>query len=254
MGHVIFGEFWACYIGAAQQHDSHAHIATQLAVGLDGPVSVQSLSRSVAGDGVMISPRVEHTARAGIGERVAFLYVAPHVALSRALEQRLGGQGLAPLDARLVACFREHEDVRKQVAALSRELGAPAGRAALDPRLMRALATLEADPGVLGAIERAVAASGLSEARLRVLAQSDLGIPLSQWMLWRKLERSMRSIAVGTSLSEAAVDAGFADQAHLSRTMRRMFGITTTLATPALQRAIDSFKTPTMATLIMSGH
>jgi AraC-like DNA-binding protein len=42
----------------------------------------------------------------------------------------------------------------------------------------------------------------------------------------RRLHRAGRSLASGASLAEAALDAGFADQAHLSRSMRRAFGVT----------------------------
>jgi transcriptional regulator GlxA family with amidase domain len=45
--------------------------------------------------------------------------------------------------------------------------------------------------------------------------------PLIGW-----LQRASRSLARGASLAEAALDAGFADQAHLSRSMRRVFGVT----------------------------
>lgn len=254
MGIATFGELWAGYVGLLHQHESHEHMATQIAVGLQGGVSVQSLSRLVCGDGVMVGPRVDHIARSGAGERVAFLYVAPHASLARALSDRLGGQGIAPMDSRLVSCFREHECIQDMVAALCAELGTSADRASLDRRLMRALDVLAEDAGDLGAIERAGAASGLSEARLRALAKSEMGIPLSQWMLWRKLDRGMRSIAAGQGMAVAASHAGFADQAHFARTMKRMFGITLTEATPSLQRSSDSFKTPALPRLIMSGR
>lgn len=67
---------------------------------------------------------------------------------------------------------------------------------------------------------------GLSASRLRSLAREALGAPLSRWMLWRKLERSLRAVAGGARLVDAAAEGAFSDQAHLARTMRRMFGVT----------------------------
>jgi AraC-like DNA-binding protein len=243
MGSVIFGEFWAGYIGRAHPHTPHEHIATQVAVGLDGPVSILSGNELVCSEGVTISPRVEHVAQASAGERVVFLYIAPHVALSRALENRLGGSGVARMDSRLVDCFRQGGEVGDMVHALCRELGTSDDRASFDRRLMRALDVLQEDVGTLGAIERATAASGMSEARLRALARAEMGIPLSQWMTWRKLDRSVRLLAEGLSMSCAALEAGFSDQAHFARTVRRMFGITPTEVLPSLKKTSGSFKT-----------
>jgi AraC-like DNA-binding protein len=112
----------------------------------------------------------------------------------------------------------------------------------LDHRLERALDTLRHDPGDLGAMARAAASVDLSEPRLRSLAYQQLGVPLSQWMIWRKLERSAIAISNGAALADAAMEGGFADQAHLARTMRRMFGITAGQAVTPLRRASDSFK------------
>ena len=56
-------------------------------------------------------------------------------------------------------------------------------------------------------------------------------------MTFRELERwtafcaATRQIAEGQLVRTAAMDAGFADTAHLTRTFRRAFGTTPTLAT-----------------------
>lgn len=103
----------------------------------------------------------------------------------------------------------------------------------LDPRVSAALAWLSENPGA-GAIAETARRVGLSESHLRALARSQLGLPLSTWLVWRKLERAAREFAQGAGLAEAAVAAGFADQAHCARTMRRMFGVTPGMARAAL--------------------
>jgi len=94
-----------------------------------------------------------------------------------------------------------------------------------DIRLVTALETLAENPGKVS-IEDAAAIVELSVSRLRALAQKELGFPLSTWVLWRKLERAAQSLASGMDLAHAAIAGGFSDQAHFSRTMRRIFGIT----------------------------
>ena len=47
-----------------------------------------------------------------------------------------------------------------------------------------------------------------------------------RYLLWLRLQDAVRELAAGAPATDAAHAAGFADSAHLSRTFRRMFGIT----------------------------
>ena len=42
----------------------------------------------------------------------------------------------------------------------------------------------------------------------------------------RQLDRARQAIRRGLSLAEAASDAGFADQSHMSRLFKRTYGLT----------------------------
>jgi AraC-like DNA-binding protein len=117
----------------------------------------------------------------------------------------------------------------------------------LDERLVRALASLAGDPGGAGAIARAARNAHVSVSCLRALAASSLSAPLAQWRSWRMLAKAARAIAEGRSLADAAAVAGFSDQAHLTRTMGRFFGVTPSVAATSLRagqgtasRVIDS--------------
>ncbi len=46
------------------------------------------------------------------------------------------------------------------------------------------------------------------------------------YVLWLRLEIALSAYVDGKSLTEAAYAGGFADSAHLSRTFKKMFGIT----------------------------
>ncbi|QGN56315.1 helix-turn-helix domain-containing protein [Novosphingobium sp. Gsoil 351] len=65
----------------------------------------------------------------------------------------------------------------------------------------------------------------LSDDRARHLFVKHTGLPFKTFVLWLRLERAVAKYAGGSSLTEAAHDAGFADSAHLSRTFRRTFGL-----------------------------
>jgi AraC-like DNA-binding protein len=83
-----------------------------------------------------------------------------------------------------------------------------------------------------GAAEKRLTASEiadkvcLSESRLVHLFSAQIGIPLRRYMLWSRLIDAVQEILHGSSFTAAAHMSGFSDSAHLSRTFRRMFGLT----------------------------
>ena len=232
-GSLRFGDCWVAYIGSTDQNSVHAHVATQLAVGLDGDVGVAWSGGIAKGKGVLIAPRVKHTAQTSAG-RVIFFYLEPQSLLSTVLLSRFGTGVVMTLDADIVGCIASAPDLESAYRALSTLFDVAPPR--IDLRLEAALDSLRHDRGGVGAIARAAQIAALSEPRLRALAQDLLGVPLSQWLLWRKLERAAQAIAKGSSLADAAAEGNFADQAHLSRTMRRMFGIATGDAVDSLRK------------------
>ena len=68
-------------------------------------------------------------------------------------------------------------------------------------------------------------AARLSSRRFREVFASQVGLSCRQYLLWVRLESALRELARGSSLTQAALAAGFADGAHLTRTFRRMMGI-----------------------------
>lgn len=222
-GSVVFGDGWVAYQGETDQNSTHAHAAGQLAFAIGGQMAIVGEDGAVTGAALFIAPGVRHSAP-HTSSPVLFLYLAPHSPLSRVLMQRYGAQGIAAIDALLPARASGAIDAAAVIDALNRQFCiAPV---ALDRRLQVAIDFLQPRSGQPGAIAQAARQAALSESRLRALATEGLGVPLSQWLLWTKLETAATAIAAGAPLAVAAADGGFADQAHLSRTMRRMFGVT----------------------------
>jgi AraC-like DNA-binding protein len=46
-----------------------------------------------------------------------------------------------------------------------------------------------------------------------------------RYLLLRRLDRARALVAAGTSLAEAALAVGFADQSHLTRHFKRAYGL-----------------------------
>lgn len=70
--------------------------------------------------------------------------------------------------------------------------------------------------------------SGLSQSRFMHVFTESMGTPLRPYILWLRLQRACCDLMAGASITAAAHNAGFSDAAHLTRTFRRMLGMTPT--------------------------
>jgi transcriptional regulator GlxA family with amidase domain len=96
----------------------------------------------------------------------------------------------------------------------------------MDSRIARAVRRIRADPSRPRSMSERAASVSLSPRRFRDLFSQQIGMSCRQYVLWMRLFAAIDASARGASLTEAAFAAGFADAAHLTRTFRRMFGIT----------------------------
>lgn len=220
-GEFVFGEGTAAYRGPSADNTSHAHVAIQLVLAENGMATVVAADgMEFIGAAILIRPLVEH-ALSSRGD-VTLLYVEPQSTLAFRLTGLAPTADICVVEAGVVPECSASEPLDQWLVRLTRQ--SPQERT-IDSRLESALAHLSHEPGN-SSIRESALRCGLSESRLRVLARAQLGLPLSTWLVWRKLERAARAIGDGESLSMAAIAGGFADQAHLARAMRRMFGIT----------------------------
>jgi AraC-like DNA-binding protein len=65
----------------------------------------------------------------------------------------------------------------------------------------------------------------LSESRLLHLFKETMGLPIRNYILWFRLKMVLEQLLEGKSLTTAAHHAGFADQAHMTRTCVKMIGL-----------------------------
>jgi len=202
---LVWGDGYACFRGGpVADTGTHAHAAFQVVL---GDVAVADERGTVhRGPALVVPPGVRHRMLAA--DDVSTVFVDPHSALADRL-RRYGTGRITPVADLDVDTLR--------AAGPSR----PAG---LDARLLDAMRMLaRPDPPPMPQLAAAV---GLSPQRLRTLARQQLGVPLARWRLWRRLARAVRELETGNGLAEAATAAGFADQAHLTRQMRALLGVT----------------------------
>jgi len=95
------------------------------------------------------------------------------------------------------------------------------------PRLSRVLEYIQAnlDQGIH--IDELAEAAGPSLFHFAKLFKRSTGSSPHQYVLQRPLERAKELLRkTGLSLSEIALQAGFADQSHLTNVFRRFIGVT----------------------------
>jgi AraC-like DNA-binding protein len=206
-------------VGRGGASRPHAHHALHVVVCKEGRLRVRGKSGPWRSSfGVVTAPDVPHALDAE-GREVALVFVEP--------ESDVGAELLRAMKEEielLPAIFDPSGEmvVRRAIAALGGSDRAPVR--ALHPRVKRVLATLNqgGDPS-LATLARL---AGLSEGRLMHAFTESVGIPLRPYVLWLKVQRAAFGIATGLPLAQAATTAGFADAAHMTRTFRRMFGMT----------------------------
>lgn len=100
-----------------------------------------------------------------------------------------------------------------------------ASRALTDPAAAAWIRLIDERPQDFPSVTTLAAAVGLSPSRVQARLSASLGLPFRRYRLWRRMARVMVALSGGQSLTDAAMDAGFASPSHLSTTFKAMFGI-----------------------------
>ncbi len=232
MSLIIFHPQAVAFVGHLGAVDLHRHAAPAVVVGLSRPISFFAKGHEVVeARGAIIVPGVQHELH--VGEQQALtLYVEPGSGWARAVMRACGQSAFLPLadpepwcqlaDALIGGALDAGLCNATLTLALDALLTMPlAGR--IDARIEHALERCrwggEEDEALLA---RRVCLSG---SRLRHLFVEDTGTTLSRYRLWCRIRRAVTSALAGQSLTSAAVEAGFFDSAHFSRSFREMFGV-----------------------------
>lgn len=217
--------------------DVHAHHAVQVTLSLRGQFSFVDNGRIVPGPAAAVAADTEHAFEAE--GAVAHLFIDPDGRRGRAIAHRLfanekvtriEADGLDELAQDLLAAFESATTEDSALIEMGRTLVSRLANDSTsatppDLRVRKMLAWAAARlEGPLGLAEAAKHV-GLSSGRARHLFVEQTGLPFRAYVLWLRVTKAIEMYAAGESLTEAAHAAGFSDSAHLSRTFRRMFGI-----------------------------
>jgi AraC-like DNA-binding protein len=225
--------------GPGDASGAHRHHNLHLVLARAGSIRVQVGDHVHDAAGVLTRADVEHAIDAA-GREVVILFVEP---------ESVPGASLLTRFTEPAALF--DGDTRD---ALLAELPAKPGSADLDawahatlatltdgawtrprmhPLVRRLLTELRDEPlEHEHTLEQLAERIGLSPSRLMHVFTESVGIPIRPYLRWLRTQRAATAIVTGVPLATAAIEAGFSDAAHMSRTFKQMFGLTPS----ALQR------------------
>jgi len=210
----------------AETLSAHRNPVTCILAGLDRPLTVRAGSQRIEGDMVLIRPGVEHEVE--IGGRARVLYFD---GLAYPLDAELAQRVPRDLAATAIDALGSDARARTELRArLSRR-----GARWCPAQVARAVDAIAADPTMRMA--QTELAGRLDRSRTHALRvfKDATGMTFRGFKRWTALCAAARQIADGQLVRTAAMDAGFADTAHLTRTFRSSFGTTPTLATANLR-------------------
>ncbi len=219
-GEFHYGQAWAAYRGQAGDNSRHKHTTMQIVVSTGTPALIEGADGAQTGHALLVRPGVPHRL-APIG-KVLIAFLEPQTPEAALVNAHAGDGGVTALPAAILSLIDPDAPIASCLAPLSAAVPA---RTVAEARIQEALAFLAEDQGPR-AVARAAETAGVSAPRLRALAKDHLGVPMTTWLAWRRLERAGQALSTGASLADAAYEAVFADQAHLSREMRKVFGVT----------------------------
>ncbi|MEV7863150.1 AraC family transcriptional regulator [Streptomyces hirsutus] len=221
----------ALYVGPSLELDVHFGAVSCLALGLDGPFTVELQHGFRCRTRTALVPaRVRHRIVAE-GARMAFCYFDPASERERSCRRRMGGT------AELATDHAYEDELARRAALLTG--GAPladvrewldrAGPDGLgerrDPRVRRATAHMDGPHGRRVAAKDLAAEAGLSVSAFLRLFRAETGTTFRRYRMWARMLRVAELLETWPDLSTAAVEAGFASPSHFSSAFHAMFGL-----------------------------
>lgn len=228
-------------LGFARQlkSNAHSHLALQLTLGLECDYALQRPD----GTGTLRTAHVRFACLAPdephyvlpTDDDLAYLYLDVD-SVSYAEWRAAGNEAVAP-DAQLCEQLRrfrrsrsgDHEAAQALIARW-REQSLPGLERARPshPRLASVVDYLDAAPLDANNHVSLARRAHLSPSRFAHLFREQTGLPVRNYVLWRRLLHALNCLQQGQSITAAAHESGFTDGAHLCRSFRRVFGATPT--------------------------
>ena len=223
------------YLGPSTNTTPHRNHAATWLMAHEGTLKVTLSSGAILEDEVVYVPSETQFATEESSAMIAALYWEPESTSF----QRAAAQFDVTTPRAFVCQYTKTHELTKLYdpaatlaeadALLARIFGLPplegSAAAVNDSRIVEALSFLRASPDRYDSIDALAERVHLSPSRFAHLFKQQVGVPVRRYVLWQKMRRALDLAMAGDSLTTAALSAGFADSAHLSRTVRAIMGV-----------------------------
>lgn len=213
---------------------AHCHRPVELVLALDGPVAMLCEQGGTASSDCYVVPPMSRHALLDYDGRIARIYLdIGYCRLTawkgQSLQANLGKQD--DLRARVRRFFDSDRGPEEAGGIIDRWLGSWLDENEVGPscdsRVADVLAYLDSQDAPLRADRRGLAKLvSLSPTRLAAIFAENTGMSLSRYLIWRRVKIALARICEGESITHAAAEAGFADNAHFTRSCRATYGCT----------------------------
>ena len=204
---------------------AHPNVVMAVLAGRAGPITVEHAGGSLTGDVLLVRPGIVHSVR--LPERGAdviylngltFPYHAPLAVVLKGNLEALARRSIAG-----DACATE--ELRQRLAFATDPLSA---------KMAAIVRAMQADPMRRVSQDELVRCLSMERTRALRAFKAATGLTFRRFKLWSALQHATLRMAERELVRTAAMDAGFADTAHLSRVFSSMFGLCPSVAIAGL--------------------
>lgn len=236
----------------ASDHHFPRHSHDQFGIGIMARGAHRSWSgvghvNASAGDLIMVNPGEMHDGAPLDGNSRVWrmIYLDPALVAREVSEEIVGpveivrpvarDPFLARLFAQLFACLtasqsdrlaRDENLLRSLIYIMRKHGMARPSSGGPSPCVAKALQRLDSAPDASVSLAELAALSGVSRFQLLRGFAREIGITPHAYLVQRRVCLAKQLLAAGQTLAHAAIQAGFADQSHMTRAFVRQLGIT----------------------------
>ena len=211
----------AVYYGKLHDNEVHSHHAIQLIISPEGESELLINNHRIKYKSIMINHDIPHAIEKTSKNLVIILFEPLLDSLFK-LSLDTDYEMLNPNLATKILDVISGKNDENIIELIFREKN----RIKMDTRIQFIINHVEREENCIHDLNYYENKLGLSKSRISHLFTEEIGISLKQYILWKKLLFAIDSIRSVSDLSQIAIDCGFSDMSHLSRTFKKMFGHT----------------------------
>lgn len=219
--------------------DFHAHAFIQVCLSLRSPFEIEIEGQSILSKGIIVDSNARHRF-AGGHNPLLFLLIDRTSDLALPFRELLCARSffeipdnrvnrftsfMDSLEGRVVEGKAYPQFLTQIFRFLAIDYIEPVN---IDPRIRMVMNLLRNCDDPEHSVEVLAKEVSLSGSRLSHLFKESTGIPLSGYLVLHKLQKAIYLIFMGTSITDAALAAGFDSPSHFAATSKRLLGMSAT--------------------------